>query len=232
MILGGGPSLNDFTEEIREKRQAGMPLVTTNGAYHWCLDRGLNPSAQVVIDGRPFNKRFVQPHIEGCYYFLASQCHPETIEAAPRHQILLFHAGEKKLLQEILDDYDKKKGAGRRWYYVDGGATVMLRTIPLFIMLGYSKMHIYGFDSCLREGKDHAYEQPENRVKKQFEVSVGKKKFMCTPWMFIQAQQFIEEQKIIANDCELAVYGDGLIAHIIETGAEIAKELYDGSECI
>lgn len=223
MILGGGPSLDEFWEDIRQNRENGMPLVTTNGAYNWCIQRGIKPSAQVIVDGREFNKRFVTPHVENCHYFIASQCHPATIEAAPRDQVILWHSGDRKIVQEILENHESDIHP----YYVRGGATVMLRVIPLMEMLGYSKMHIYGFDSCLMDGRHHCYDQPENDSSRELEITVGDKTFICHPWMFIQAQQFIEEQKIL--DCELAVYGDGLIANIIKTGAEISKELYDGS---
>ena len=61
MILGGGPSLNEFEDEIREKQKAGIKIVTLNGAYNWCAERGIGPVTQIMVDAREFNKRFVQP---------------------------------------------------------------------------------------------------------------------------------------------------------------------------
>jgi hypothetical protein len=232
MLLGGGPSLDGYQEEIRLKRNSGMLLVTANGAYNWCVTRGIRPSAQIVVDGREFNKRFVVPNIEKCHYLLASQCHPETVKAAPKEQIYLWHAGSNGPVKETLEYYDKGRGEGREWFPVAGGATVMLRAIPLLIMLGYHMFHIYGFDSCIIGGQHHSYEQPENDSKRILDVAVGGKVFKCFPWMLIQAQQFIDMQKMIAEHCELAVYGAGLIAHIIKTGADIAEELNYGSNSI
>lgn len=236
MLLAGGPSLNDFEDDIREKRESGMPLVTTNGTYNWCLDRGLKPSSQIVVDGRKFNKRFVQPHVDGCHYLLASQCDPEIVKAAPQDQILIWHAGKDVAVKNTLDEYDKKRGEYRKWYPVMGGATVMLRAIPLLIMLGYHRIHIYGFDSCLMDEKHHAYTQDENDGATVISVRAGsnsvKKEFKCHIWMWVQAQEFIDIQKMIAEHCELAVYGDGLISHIVNTGASLMKEHENGSKCI
>jgi len=197
-----------------------MLLVTTNGAYNWCIERDINPSMQVVVDGREFNKRFVQPNIENCHYFLASQCNPEIIKAAPKDQIYLWHAGMSDAVKNSLETYDWARKEGRKWFPVMGGTTVMMRTIPMLIMLGYHRMHIYGFDSCVMEDKHHAYSQEENDKKREIGVRVGGKEFKCQIWMWIQAQEFIDIQKMIADHCELAVYGNGLIAHIINTASK------------
>lgn len=227
MLLAGGPSLNDFEDDIRRQREGGMYLVTTNGAYNWCLERGIKPSMQVVVDGRAYNKRFVQPHVEGCHYFLASQCDPEITKAAPKDQVYLWHAGMSSAVKDTVEEYDREHNIGRQWFPVMGGSTVMHRAIPMLIMLGYHRMHIYGFDSCLMGEKHHAYEQPENDGKRTMRVGVGGRDFYCQMWMWVQAQEFIDMQKMIAEHCELAVYGDGLIANIIKTAGE-----KNGSKCL
>ena len=223
MVLAGGPSLSDFEDEIRANRDAGMPLITTNGAYNWCVERGIKPSMQVVVDGREYNKRFVQPHVDGCHYFLASQCHPEIIKAAPKDQVYLWHAGMSPAVKETVEEHAKDAGH-KTWFPVMGGSTVMLRTIPMLIMLGYHRMHIYGFDSCVMGDKHHAYSQPENDNKTVINVRLKGEEFKCQMWMWVQAQEFIDIQKMIAEHCELAVYGDGLIATIIKTASEMSKE--------
>jgi hypothetical protein len=61
MLLCGGPSLNDFKDEIIEKWKAGTKVVTVNGAYNWALDNGITNVNQCMLDSRPFNKRFCEP---------------------------------------------------------------------------------------------------------------------------------------------------------------------------
>src|SRR5262245_24262920 len=46
-IVGGGPSLESTFAELRELYFEGAKVVTVNGAYHWCLERNIRPSAQV-----------------------------------------------------------------------------------------------------------------------------------------------------------------------------------------
>lgn len=222
MVLGGGPSLNEFWPEIIEKRKTGMPLITINGTYHQAIEHGLKPSAQVVVDAREFNARFVTPRVEDCKYFLASQCHPSVFDAAPPDQTVLFHSVINPKLAEFIDvargDAD--------WFPVPGGSTAMLRIPALFRMLGFWRFHVYGFDSCLMDGAHHAYSQPENDNERSFPVTCsskdggGSKTFWCTVWMASQAREFIDVVRMMGDEIQMEVYGNGLIAHIIRTGAD------------
>jgi len=211
MVIGGGPSLHDFKDDIIAKRNAGMPIVTTNGAYNEILSWGITPSAQVIVDSRPFNKRFLEPVVDNCKYFLASQCDPSLFEGIPTDQLYIWHAALNEDVEKALDEAYQGQ-----WYPVPGGSTVMLRAMTLFRLLGFSKMHMYGFDSCLREEKHHAYEQRENDDKQELTVTLGDKMFTCHAWMASQAQEFIDQIKVLGDEVELAVYGDGLIAHILK----------------
>ena len=74
------------------------------------------------------------------------------------------------------------------------------------------------------DGAHHAYEQPENdyKVSGAFPVSVGGRVFMVDPWMFCQATEWMEMVRMLGDEVDLNVKGDGLIAHIIKTGAALS----------
>jgi len=216
MMICGGPSLNDFTDEIIELRAKGMPMITTNGTYNWAIANGMNPSMQLMIDAREFNKRFVRPVVDGCKYVLAGQCHPKVFEGLPIDRTYIWHVGLATELSEVLDELYEI------WYPCPGGSTVTLRGLLLLRMLGFHKIHMYGFDSCYRDDAHHAYDQPENDFRsKRIPVSVGGRVFMCDGWMYSQAREFIQIIAKFGDEISLNVKGDGLIAHIINTGAEM-----------
>lgn len=223
MILGGGPSLTPFWPDIERKRKAGMALVTVNGTYNQCLERGLKPSAQIVVDAREFNKRFVQPVVPDCKYLLASQCHPALFDAAAAHkdQVWLWHS---RTASDLLDAYYRARG--EVWYSVPGGSTAMLRGFSLLRMLGWWRFEVYGFDSCYApDGTHHAFPQPENDGQEVFPITCGGRVFMGTTWMQSQAQEFIDQTRSgLMDEIALEVHGDGLIAHIIKTGAGLQEE--------
>lgn len=216
MILGGGPSLNEYIDDIREKRAAGVKLITLNGTYNWALEHGLTPSAQIMVDAREFNARFTKPVVDDCKYLIASQCHPSVLEGLPKDRTLLWHTTMHTLRDTINE-------ARELWYGVPGGSTVMLRAIPLLRMLGFKRFHLYGFDSCLMGKDHHAYAQPENDSEVVIDTIVGGRVFKCHPWQIAQAQEFMDLIKFLGDEIELEVYGDGLINHILRTGAELSE---------
>jgi len=228
IVLGGGPSLNDHWDDIIAKRAAGMALVTINGTYQQAIDRGLKPSAQVIADARAFNAKFVVPHIDGCKYMLASQCHPDTFDAAPKERTVLWHSVINPRSCAMID---AELGEGN-WYPVPGGSTAMLRIFPLFRMLGLCKFHVYGFDSCLVGDAHHAYDQPENDGETAINVSIrgSSRVFRCTVWMASQAQEFIAVMRLLDDETQIAVYGDGLIANILKFGADAVDIEEAGAE--
>ncbi len=216
ILLAGGPSMKGQLDKIRELRKAGCAIVTVNGSYHWALENDLPVGAQVVLDARAFNARFTRPVVPGVRYLIASQCDPTTLEGLPREQTLLWHSGisdeNEKLAREKLDGH---------FYPTPGGSTVILRAIPLLRMLGFKRMHVFGWDSCVIGDEHHAYAQTENDREPTFPITCGGRVFWCVGWHISQATEFRDLVKFLADEVELAVYGDGLIAHMLQTGATL-----------
>jgi hypothetical protein len=230
MILGGGPSLADYENEIRANLKAGIKLVTLNGAYNWALERGLTPCTQIMVDARAFNARFVQPVRDDCLYLMASQVHPDVLKDLSKDQTYLWHA-DTHLVRDILDkNY-------QTWWTIPGGCTVLFRAIPLLRLLGFKRFHLYGCDSSLRADAHHAYAQPENDDSPVIPVVINAagdfapvadgmesgRVFYCHPWMVTQAQQMMDLIKFMGDEIELEIYGDGLLANILRAGAASAE---------
>lgn len=220
MLLCGGPSLNDFTDEIVAQNKAGMPAITVNGSYNWLIQHGGRPGAQIIVDAREFNRRFTEPAVLACKYLVSSQCDPSLVASLPRSQTWLWH-GAGDAVNSALGEWAKESGIDREWYPVPGGTTVTLRALPLLAMLGFRRIHVYGFDSCLRGDAHHAYAQPENDGCGVMAISVAGREFLCHGWMVKQAQEFQEVVRhlLIPAGVELAVHGDGLISAILNAAA-------------
>lgn len=225
MLLCGGPSLADFADEIVSRNRAGMPAVTVNGAYNWLIQQGGRPGAQVIVDAREFNRRFTDPPVLGCKYLVSSQCDPALVASLPKGQTYLWH-GLGDAVESIVRGYATETGIDREWYPVPGGTTVTLRALPLLAMLGFRRIHVYGFDSCIRGDTHHAYSQPENDGVEAIEVVVGGRTFRAHGWMLKQAEEFqtVMRDLLVPAGVELAIYGDGLIAAILEAAAAARGE--------
>lgn len=215
-LVGGGPSLVDTEGELRELYYAGAKIVTVNGAYHWCLERNYRPSAQIVLDARASNSRFVEPAIPNCKYLLASQCHPETwAKVDGRPDVWIWHAvSEENAWRAVLDAY-----YGAQWQSIVGGSTVAMRAIALLRVLGFLRMDLFGIDSCWMGRVHHAYSQAENDSDKHVKFNVYptghpelSRPFWCAPWHAKQLEDFLAMIRVNGHNFLLNVHGEGLLA--------------------
>ena len=226
VLVGSGPSLAYTEKELVKLVHEGAKLVTVNGAYHWCLSRNLKPSAQVVMDARPGNERFVMPDVPGCAYILASQCHPGVFDAVEgRKTVWIFHGMNRENQGiSVLNDYYLG-----HWDPVPGGSTVTMRAMVALRMLGYLRFDLFGVDSCLMDGMHHAVAQPENNDDRLVQIRVGptghpdkRREFIVTPWHCKQLEDFLQFMRLNGELVLLNVHGDGLIAYALQCGSDVA----------
>jgi hypothetical protein len=214
LILGGGPSLKSSAAEIRELREAGARIVTLNGAYNWALEQGFQVGAQIVVDARAHNLRFVQPIQDNCKYFLASQVNPSLYDACPPDRTYQWHT-TAEMIREILDEHVPE------WFGIPGGSTVLLRAIPLLRMIGFKRFHLFGCDSCCMENEHHAYAQAENDGQLIIDTIVGGRTFKCVPFHISQAQEFMDLIRVFGDEVDIEIHGDGLLAWIMQHAANL-----------
>lgn len=225
VLVGGGPSLKTTEAELVALVHQGAKLVTTNGAYRWCLERNLKPNAQILLDARPGNAKFLEPDVPGCRYYLASQCHPSTFAAVQgREHVAIWHSidpdGSRAAL---LDAYYL-----RQWQGITGGTTVITRAIGLLRTLGYLRFDLFGVDSCWLDGAHHAFAQPENDRDKRLLFTVHptgapekSRQFWCAPWHVKQFDDFLQFIRTSGQHFALNVHGEGLIAYALQTSADL-----------
>jgi len=224
-LIGGGPSLAQQESEIRDAVSAGAKLVAMNGTYGWLIARGLRPSAYVQVDARPTNLRFLADHgrVPDCSYFLASHLDPVFFDAvAGWPKVYLFHAiaGDDQLEFDVLNEF-----YFGRWQPVDGGSTVMLRSLRLFSLLGFAEFELFGCDSCYQGDAHHAYAQTENDGEAAQVLEVGGRSFYAATWQISQAMEFMDLVRVRGEEFAVRIHGDGLLAHLLRVGAAAYDEL-------
>ncbi len=225
-LVGGGPSLESTLPELRELIFEGAKLVTVNGAYRWCIEHNLQPRTQIVMDARAHNARFLTPYVPECRYVLASQCHPAIFDAVQDYpDVWLFHAasGTDGDLKALLDAFYRKQ-----WFGVGGGTTVITRALSLLRTLGYLRFDFFGVDSCWLDGRNHAYEQPENARDRRMPFKIhpsGEPEkahiFWCAPWHVKQLEDFVQMIRVNAEHFKINVHGNGLLAYALQASANM-----------
>lgn len=231
-IVAGGPSLEDTLPELQALVADGVNVVSLANSTGWLLDHGINPSAQIVLDAKPRNASFVHD-VPGCTYFVASQCDPSVLERVMAFEgvdghtgptrkegsqrVFLFHAVNNQDEFNLINSVD---GIDGQWAPVHAGSTITMRGIRLFQILGFSRFHLFGFDSCCMGEKHHAYEQPSADHFLRTTLECNGRPFVVTGWMLHQAMEFMKFAREFGESLDIIVHGDGLIAHMIRSGVE------------
>ena len=224
-IVGGGWSLEKTKDELLDICWQGSSIIALNGAAKWLMERNIRPAIQMVLDARPENAEFIMD-IPGCKYIIASQCAPETFEACEGKETYIFHASGEEA-KGTLDEFYKG-----HWVNVIGGSTVGLRSISLARMMGFKFQHLFGFDSCYRDGQHHAYPQKMNDDEgsgRMYWAMTNENKtegreFRCSTWQASQAQNFRDFLAANGKHFRLQIHGDGLLAYMLKTGAELSGD--------
>ncbi len=214
IIVGGGPSMRDSLQAIKDHKRRGAKVVTVNNALAYLHDRGITPDVHVMLDAREENIKFVENAPKSVRYFLASQVNPCVFDALEGHKVVLWHSGmhDGARMREIVAPWYDEGPNQKPVIFVPGGGTVGLRALNLAWLSGYRKIHLYGFDSCYHDDAHHAYAQPLNDGDSTMMVAVAGKEYRCAPWMARQAIEFQENYLSLRDQgVKVFAHGRGLI---------------------
>lgn len=208
VLVAPGPSVRGQLESIRKQREQGRPIIAITSAHDWLIENDIIPDYAVAIDPLPEQKRWFQHKQPSVRYMVASQCHPDTFDHLSDCNVFLWHLyireGQTYPPNSIL---------------VTGGTTAGLRAINLFYSLGFRQFELYGYDSCLADGQLRV--GGTHNDDKHVEIIVGGEKFISTPPMAAQANEFQNLYQCMP-DMVINSHGRGIITKIIEERERLA----------
>ncbi len=203
VLVGSGPSAADDFDLIALMARTGATVFGLNGAARWLVERGVTPDYGVLLDMREGNRRFVEGIEPTQGWLLASHCHPAVVAAAAR--VTLYHHGAEAYHEHL------PPGAT----LIGGGPTVGISAMYLACVLGFRRLHLFGYDSSFRAAQTHLLPQPMNDAESVLvEAHVGPRSFVTNAAMYGQAAAFEQVCGVLHGgipDLEIAVHGDGLL---------------------
>ncbi len=210
LIVGGGPSVKHSVADLANRQKQGQVIFALNGAAKWLADNGIIADYLVLMDARPFMKRFVMESPKETKLLIGSQAHPAVFDAAEAEgrDVTLWH-----------HDFQGKTGVENvhNSPLIGPGTTVGLAAMQLAAAMGYFDIHLYGMDSSYEEGEGHVYPQPENADDEIMEVTVGDTTYHAAVWMVVQVEAFRDIARAMADlDCIITVHGTGLLPHVAQ----------------
>jgi hypothetical protein len=205
VIVGSGPSMPSFIEDIKQERERGRPICAINGAHDFLIENGIEPDLALTVDPRPMPQNFKLKN-KRTIYLLASRVHQEVFDHLKDCKRVLWHTWSK----------EKECEAHANKFMVGGGTTSGLRAICVaYWMFGFKNIILYGLDSCLAEdGITKRFNG--DKTGKTIDVICGDRRFLCNYAMAQQAQDFWQIYDFTPG-IKIESRGNGLIS------AEIAE---------
>lgn len=162
VICGGGPSIVDYVETIRDLQDRGLRVFSVNKTHDFLLEHGIKPWAHIILDSNQWVSTYVKSPQRGVRYLIAGQCHDDTFNALEGYSRYLWHAGIGDSETEIIEplNYLQRNHKNGDWTVLPGGTTVGIRApLVAYATCGAYRVHMIGMDSSHRRGKAHGYEK-------------------------------------------------------------------------
>lgn len=146
-ICGGGPSLAYTLDELRYLQKRGAKVMAINRTQDYLMGLPkthkfprIKPWAGIVLESIPHAANYMSV-VPGVRYYIASQCHEDTFDKFENSEHYIWHAQAQKAVEAELTVEEKK-------HMVPAvGSTCGLRAIVYAYMMGFSNIHLFGFDS-------------------------------------------------------------------------------------
>jgi len=217
LIVGGGPSLKDKIEDIREYQLYGGTVFAMNAASQYLREHGIVVDYQCIIDAKEETSGLVDTL--AIDHLFGSQVDPKTMDSVASP--IVWHLDIGDIEQYFPEDRVKKGG----YVLLGGGAAVGNSSMCAAYALGFRKLHIFGLDSCHKDGESHAYSQDMNMFIPTIDVEWAGKKYTSSVAMKAQAEKFqLTASSLKDLGCEIIVYGDGLLQTMYNTDYEHLTE--------
>lgn len=200
-LVSGGPSSAHYLDGIRQFEV----VVACGSSCRWLVENGITPTYCVIFDPGADQARFYAGLPDPIRFLVASTCDPSVFEALSGRDVHVWHP---------FDDLPWELYGGEP--RVGGGSTVTLRAIAVAHILGLRELHLFGFDCCYVDAKEHAYPYDQDRPA-PIAVSYGGRQFVTTPQLLQQAQEFMRLYHDHEHEIACKVYGDGLIAFMMKS---------------
>jgi len=214
IIVSGGPNI-DY-DEIKKviKDKPNSVLLCVKHSYPGLLANGIKPWGCVVLDPRSIEgtsthgitRKDLFKNIDPTTrFFVASMTDPSVTEYLKKHTDNIY--GWHAFTESLRDDADRKVGVTNNQVkiredigmpqgttLITGGTCAAMRSIGILHTLGFRHIHLFGFDSCLKDEptkdmlKETTGAEDEEARPKYFQVSVKEKPYWTTGELLAMAQ--------------------------------------------
>lgn len=200
-LVGSAPSVKGEVQKIRALQEKGAYIMAIKAAHDFLIENGVIPNMAIAVDPQPHIKKCFSLKRHDVFYFLASQCNPEVFDYFKGYKVVLWH---------LLTGKDGEKEIFGEEIALGGGSTSGMRAITLAWAMGFRKLHLFGYDSCL-DGDQLKIDGTTVGEKEVFKLWIEGREFASNPAMSAQTTEFEKVMNSFKGQLQVRVHGDGAI---------------------
>lgn len=220
-LVGGGPSLKNYLNELREFKT----IICCGSPHDYLIENNIIPTYSVICDPDPVGINYYKNLDTEVKYLVASSAHENIMNHFNGKQVVLWHCHSDDYMNKEITGVDKLED---NYQAIGGGCTVGLRCLSMALMFGYNNIHLFGFDSCLgtdenNKFKPYVYELSTELEKDQgrvFPIKIGglntpdPKVYYCVGYHLAQAEHFRTFCVSYFEYMALTFHGESLLGDI------------------
>ena len=228
-LIGGGPSLPKYFDA---KRASYGHVMLAGSAHDYFVHRypstiNFQDVYTIICDADPIMCEYVKRKHKDVTYLIASQC----------DETMFKHLEDmpKKYYWNCMGDEKQNKIFKESEKLIIGGCTVGTRAIGMAMAMGFRKIHLYGYDSCLTNTyRHHAYEfvDPDKESLGDIkEIKIDGENspvFRVAGYMLTQIFDFQYILHHFGGLLDIEVHSDGPLAYLLEKAKTKFKEQQNG----
>lgn len=158
VIVSGGPSLESFVPKIKKLQERGADIFCVKHSFKRLVEAGITPDFCVILDPREINgvsthgfvrKELFKKATADTTFLIASMTHPSVTRHFLKRgfPVIGFHTMNQEYMDFLTKNKNKLNPATISSVAV--GTCSAIRSLGLMELLGYSKVHMVGFDSSI-----------------------------------------------------------------------------------
>lgn len=218
-LVGGGPSIHDTVYELMDFQT----IVACGSSHDWLQAHSPRvPTYCVVCDPDPVMANYLRAPDHSTKYMVSSHCNASVFDALEGYDVTMWHCWPVGNGDQEVRDFLQEKTPD--WCAVGGGCTVGLRSITLSMMMGYTDIHFFGFDSCMGSKEDEHHAYPFTDVTKEFlgdiyNIKIGMgpsypkpREYRVAGYQLAQAEHYKQMLEAFGHLFRPIFHGPGLLA--------------------
>ena len=225
LMVGAGPTLPEYLDEIRQKQKEGAVVFAVKHAFTVLKAAGIVPDWTVILDPRPVDGKSTHGIVRkelfagagpGDKFLFASMTHPSVREVLTEKECDIYgwHAHTSASQEKQPPEFDTG-------LIVMGGTCAATRIPMLGFVMGFRRFEFFGYDFFYPKGTTQ-----EGIKQKLMEVALGKdgKRFLTTGELIAAMQDLGQWNRWMAtNRIGVKFHGEG-------AGALIWQDTVSGYE--